>query len=102
MRRSTPIVITVGSPRSCWPRPSGSTGGGRAVREGSAWNELPEQLRTREGRRAALRQAKLELDSERDEQTEEDPPPDDDEAGLGHELDVARLMAGPKGGGVVA
>ena len=32
----------------------------------SRGDELPEQLRTREGRQAALRQAKLELDSERE------------------------------------
>jgi transposase len=60
-------------------------------------DELPEQLRTREGRQAALRQAKRELDAERDEQTEEDPPPDGDEAGSGLELDVERLMKGPEG-----
>jgi transposase len=61
-------------------------------------DELPEQLRTRKGRQAVLRQAKLELDSERDEQPEEDPPPaDDEDSGPGLELDVGRLMAGPEG-----
>jgi transposase len=60
-------------------------------------DELPKALRTREGRRAALRQAKLELDSERDEQPEEEPPPDDDDPGAGLELDVERLVAGPEG-----
>ena len=60
-------------------------------------DELPQELRTREGRRAALRAAKLELDAERDEEPEEDPPPDDDDSGSGLELDVARLLAGPEG-----
>ena len=60
-------------------------------------DELPEQLRTREGRRAAFRQAKLELDSERDEPPAEDPPSDDEEPGSGLEPDVERLMAGPEG-----
>ena len=60
-------------------------------------DELPEQLRTPEGRRAAFRRAKLELDSEPEEPTEEDPPSDDDEPGSGLKLDVERLMAGPEG-----
>jgi hypothetical protein len=60
-------------------------------------DELPELLRTREGRRAVLPQAKLELDSKRDEQPEDDPPPDDGDLGSGLELDVERLMAGPEG-----
>lgn len=60
-------------------------------------DELPAQLRTAEGRRAAFRQAKLELDSERDEPPEEDPVSDDGaDSGL-LELDVERLMAGPEG-----
>ena len=60
-------------------------------------DQLPEQLRTPEGRRAAFRRAKLELDSEPEEPTEEDPPSDDDEPGSGLKLDVERLMAGPEG-----
>ena len=60
-------------------------------------DELPEHLRTRDGRRAAFRQAKLELDSECDEPPAEDPPSDDDEPGSGLALDVERLMAGPEG-----
>ena len=59
--------------------------------------ELPEQLRTREGRQAALRQAKLELDSERDEGHDDDPPGEDDGQGSGVELDLKRLMSGPEG-----
>ena len=58
-------------------------------------DELPEGLRTREARRAALRQAKLELDSEHEEP--DDPPPDDDAPGSGLELDLDRLMPGPEG-----
>lgn len=59
---------------------------------------LPEQLRTPEGRRAAFRQAKLELDSEREEPPEEAPPSDDDDRpGSGLALDVERLMNGPEG-----
>ena len=62
-------------------------------------DELPEQLRTPERRRAALRQAKLELDSGREEASEEDPPSGgkDDQMGSGLELDVERLMSGPEG-----
>jgi transposase len=62
-------------------------------------DELPEQLRTPEGRRAAFRQAKLELDSDQEEPPEEEPPPDDDDddRGSGLELDVERLMSGPEG-----
>jgi transposase len=60
-------------------------------------DELPEQLRTPEGRRVAFRQAKLELDSEQEEPPAEDPSSVDDEAGSGVELDVGRLMNGPEG-----
>ena len=62
-------------------------------------DELPEQLRTPERRRAALRQAKLELDSGREEASEEDPPSAVRmiRSGSGLELDVERLMSGPEG-----
>jgi transposase len=60
-------------------------------------DELPEQLRTSEGRQAAFRQAKRELDAEQQDPPEKDPPPGDDEAGAGLELDVERLMNGPEG-----
>jgi hypothetical protein len=60
-------------------------------------DELPEQMRTREERRAALRQAKLELDAERDEPRAEEQPPDEDGRGSGVELDLERLVAGLEG-----
>jgi hypothetical protein len=37
-------------------------------------DELPERMRTREGRRAALRQAKLELDAQRDRDADDESP----------------------------
>ena len=49
-------------------------------------------MRTREGRQAALGQAKRELDAEQQDPPREDPPPDDDEVGSGLELDLDRLM----------
>jgi len=60
-------------------------------------DELPEQLRTPQGRQAAFGQAKRELDAEQEEPPEEDPPSDDDEAGSGVELDLERLVNGPEG-----
>jgi transposase len=60
-------------------------------------DELPEPLRTPEGRRAAFCQAKRELDAEQQEPPDEDPPSDDDEPGSGLELDLKRLMNGPEG-----
>ena len=60
-------------------------------------DEVPEGLRTPEGRRAAFRQAKLELDAEEEEPPKGDPPSGDDDAGSGVELDVGRLMNGPEG-----
>jgi len=60
-------------------------------------DELPEQLRTAQTRRAALRRAKLELDGEHDQDSYEDPPGDDDDRGSGMKLDVERLAAGPEG-----
>jgi hypothetical protein len=44
-------------------------------------DELPEHLRTAEGRKAALREAKRQLDAERAERLEEDTGAGEDEAG---------------------
>ena len=61
-------------------------------------DELPAQLRTAEERRAALRQAKLELDTEGDQDRDEDPPDDDeDDRGSGVELDFGELAATRQG-----
>ena len=60
-------------------------------------DEVPEELRTPEGRQAAFRRAKIELDAEEEEPPKGDPPSGDDDAGSGVELDVGRLMNGPEG-----
>ncbi len=57
-------------------------------------DELPEQLRTREGRRQALREAKERLARER-EQTSETPP--DSEQPVTVELDPGRFVTRPQG-----
>ena len=57
-------------------------------------DELPEQLRTREGRRQALREAKERLVRERDE-PQESPADDDQPAGV--ELDPGRFVTRPQG-----
>ena len=56
-------------------------------------DELPEHLRTREGRRTALREAKERLDRERSEATE---PTDGDEE-VAVELDPQRFVTRPQG-----
>ena len=60
-------------------------------------DELPEQLRTRDRRQAALRQAKRELDADGERDPDEDPPEREDDRGSGIELDLERLVAGPEG-----
>ena len=61
-------------------------------------DELPEQLRTRDARQAALRQAKLELDADGGQDPGEDPlDEEDDDRGSGVELDIERIVAGPEG-----
>jgi len=57
-------------------------------------DELPEQLRTREGRRQALREAKQRLERERD-QTGETPP--DGEQPVAVELDPRQFVTRPQG-----
>jgi hypothetical protein len=57
-------------------------------------DELPEQLRTREGRRQALRQAKERLARERDEQ-QQSRPQDDDPVTV--ELDPRQFVTRPQG-----
>ena len=57
-------------------------------------DELPEQLRTREGRRQALREAKERLARERDE-PQKSPNEEDQPAGL--ELDPGRFVTRPQG-----
>src|ERR671931_1218008 len=57
-------------------------------------DELPEQLRTREGRRQALREAKQRLARERDEQQQS--PPDEDDAVM-VELDPREFVTRPQG-----
>jgi hypothetical protein len=60
-------------------------------------DELPEQLRTGEGRQAALREAKLGVESEQEDECSDDDRPNDHDPGGGLELDVERLMVGPEG-----
>src|SRR5215203_5413835 len=57
-------------------------------------DELPEQLRTREGRRQALREAKERLARERDERQES--PPEDDQP-VAVELDPGQFVTRPQG-----
>src|SRR3954454_3973552 len=57
-------------------------------------DELPERLRTREGRRTALREAKERLDRERGRATE---PADGDDAEVAVELDPQRFVTRPQG-----
>src|SRR5687767_8609147 len=57
-------------------------------------DELPEQLRTREGRRRALREAKERLARERDE-PQESPPGEDQPVAV--ELDPGRFVTRPQG-----
>jgi hypothetical protein len=57
-------------------------------------DELPEQLRTREGRRQALREAKERLARERDDAPET--PPDDEQPAT-IELDPGQLVTRPQG-----
>jgi transposase len=57
-------------------------------------DELPEQLRTREGRRRALREAKERLARERDD-TPETPPDDEEPATV--ELDPGQFVTRPQG-----
>jgi Transposase domain (DUF772) len=58
-------------------------------------DELPEHLRTREGRRKALREAKERLERERGRPPEE--PNDDDDAPVGVELDPRDFVTRPQG-----
>jgi transposase len=58
-------------------------------------DELPEQLRTREGRRQALREAKERLNREREQATE--PVDDEDEDRVEVELDPQRFVTRPAG-----
>jgi len=57
-------------------------------------DELPEQLRTREGRRRALREAKERLARERDEGQES---PSDEDQPVAVELDPGRFVTRPQG-----
>jgi transposase len=57
-------------------------------------DELPEQLRTREGRRQALREAKQQLGRERDETLD---APADEERAVSVELDPAEFVTRPQG-----
>jgi Transposase DDE domain len=57
-------------------------------------DELPEQLRTREGRRQALREAKERLQRERDQATESE---EQDEESVELELDPKRFVTRPEG-----
>ena len=57
-------------------------------------DELPEHLRTREGRRKALREAKERLARERDQAAE---PPADDDAAVNIELDPRQFVTRPMG-----
>jgi transposase len=57
-------------------------------------DELPEHLRTREGRRTALREAKERLDRERNEASE---PAGDDDDEVAVELDPQRFVTRPQG-----
>jgi transposase len=57
-------------------------------------DELPEQLRTREGRRQALREAKEELSRERDETLD---APADEQRAVTVELDPAEFVTRPQG-----
>jgi hypothetical protein len=57
-------------------------------------DELPEQLRTREGRRRALREAKERLARERDQSFE---APADDERAVAVELDPREFVTRPQG-----
>jgi hypothetical protein len=59
-------------------------------------DELPEQLRTREGRRAALREAKRKLDAERGAQGD-DEEASDDEPIVALDLDRERLVNSEQG-----
>jgi hypothetical protein len=63
-RRSTPPAISAGSPVRSSPKPRRSTAGDELYGP-ERGDELPEHLRTREGRRKALREAKERLESER-------------------------------------
>ena len=58
-------------------------------------DELPEQLRTREGRRQALREAKEQLDRERDEAGEASHDRDDDRVKIA--LDPQQFVTRPQG-----
>src|SRR3954463_315198 len=58
-------------------------------------DELPEQLRTREGRRQALREAKERLDRERDRAAEASDDEDDDQVEI--ELDPQQFVTRPQG-----
>jgi transposase len=58
-------------------------------------DELPEQLRTREGRRQALREAKARLNREREQATE--PADDEDEDRVEVELDPQQFVTRPQG-----
>jgi Transposase DDE domain len=58
---------------------------------------LPEHLRTREGRREALREAKERLDRERSQATEPGPADGDGEEEVAVELDPQRFVTRPQG-----
>src|SRR3954468_15848901 len=57
-------------------------------------DELPEHLRTREGRRKALREAKERLARERGDAPE---PPGDDDTAVSVELDPHQFVTRPQG-----
>src|SRR5215203_6041181 len=58
-------------------------------------DELPEHLRTREGRRKALREAKERLQRERSQATEPEPADGDDDEEVAVELDPERFVTRP-------
>ncbi len=60
-------------------------------------DELPERLRTREGRKAALREAKEKLDQERTQGEQQPESDEQEETAAKLELDPARFVTRPEG-----